>query len=118
MLRDNLDATIAGIATAPGRGGVGLIRVSGSLSRQIFRKIFRSFSGAIIEQPQHGKLYFGHIEYEDQLIDEGYGVLILAPNSFTGEDTIEFSVHGSPVILNRIMKILLTEGCQQSLPGE
>ncbi|MCV6604238.1 MAG: tRNA uridine-5-carboxymethylaminomethyl(34) synthesis GTPase MnmE, partial [Porticoccaceae bacterium] len=82
--------TIAAVATAPGRGGVGIIRISGPRTREIAKQVV----GGV---PQQRLATFARFKGADQqVIDEGVALFFPAPNSFTGEDVLELQGHGGP----------------------
>lgn len=105
--------TIAAQATAPGRGGVGIIRVSGPEAKQVAQAIL----GKVPEVRKAEYLPF--YDNEQQVLDQGIALYFKAPNSFTGEDVIEFQGHGGPVILDMLLKAILTlPKVQMAKPGE
>jgi tRNA modification GTPase len=107
--------TIVALATAQGIGALAVIRLSGSQSVSIVNSVFK---GKDLEsQPTH-TLHFGHIVDDDRMIDEVLVSIFRAPRSFTKEDSIELSCHGSPVIVKEIIKLLLTKGARLAAPGE
>lgn len=104
--------TIAAIATPPGRGGVGIIRVSGRQALQITQAIINKI-------PQPRKVEFhGFFTANNQLIDQGLVIFFNNPYSFTGEDVVEFHGHGGPVVLDRLLKRILELGARLAKPGE
>ncbi|MCQ3829956.1 tRNA uridine-5-carboxymethylaminomethyl(34) synthesis GTPase MnmE [Microbulbifer elongatus] len=103
--------TIAAVATPPGRGGIGVIRLSGPEAK------------AIGEQLSHRtfKPRFAHycdFSHRGQTLDQGLALFFPGPNSFTGEDVVELQGHGGPVILDTLMSALLELGARQARPGE
>lgn len=103
------DETIAAIVTPPGVGGIGVIRVSGSLAFLVAQKL----SG--IADVQSHRAY--HFWLPDNL-DEVVATFFKSPHSFTGEDTLEISCHGSPVILRNVLNLLFTFGIHHAKNGE
>jgi len=103
--------TIAAIATAPGVGGVGILRISGHESLHICQTLSKL-------TPKARHAHFCQFKDQDLLIDEGIVLYFPNPKSFTGEDVIEFQVHGGPVILNLLLKAVIKNGARQALPGE
>ena len=104
--------TICAIATPSGVGGVGIVRVSGPL----VKTIATSVSGEI---PKARYAHFSTFLNKDKdVIDQGISLYFPAPNSFTGEDVIEFQAHGGPVILDQIMQEVLACGARIARPGE
>jgi tRNA modification GTPase len=110
--------TIAAISTPPGRGGIGIIRLSGPLALEIASVVFHTKSHKPLDAP--GRVQFGRIvdSAADELIDEALLTYFKAPHSYTGEDVIEVSCHGSPVILRRVLDVLIRGGARISEPGE
>ena len=104
--------TIAAIATASGRGGVGIVRLSGPLARQIGELITDS---NLVPRHAHFK---GFHDSEGLLLDSGIALFFPGPNSFTGEDVVELQAHGGPVILDLLLKSCADRGARQARPGE
>ena len=104
--------TITAIATAPGRGGVGIIRLSGCLALSIGEALTR-----IQLQPRHAH-YCSFHQTDNCVLDTGIALYFPGPNSFTGEDVVEIQAHGGPVILDLILRQLCTLGARQARPGE
>jgi len=104
--------TIAAVATPPGRGGIGVIRVSGPLARSI--------AEAVLGQSPRPR-YATHAAFigdNGEAIDDGVALLFVAPNSFTGEDVLELQGHGGPAVLDMILKRLYALGARAARPGE
>ncbi len=95
--------TIAAQATAPGRGGVGIIRVSGPEAQNIAQAIL----GKVPEVRKAEYLSF--LDGDKNVLDQGIALFFKAPNSFTGEDVIEFQGHGGPVILDMLLKTIIAQ---------
>jgi len=110
--------TIAAIATPFGTAGVGIIRVSGPLAPELGRRLFRPAHPNCTWQSHHS--YHGDIIAADgtTLLDEVLITLMCKPRSFTGEDVLEISCHGNPLILRTILEQLMTLGCRPARPGE
>ncbi|WP_339066697.1 tRNA uridine-5-carboxymethylaminomethyl(34) synthesis GTPase MnmE [Teredinibacter turnerae] len=104
--------TIAAIATAPGRGGVGIVRVSGPGCQQIAHRILD-----LLPPPREAK-YTPFFDRNKNLLDQGIALYFSAPNSFTGEDVLEFQGHGGPVILDMLLAEILAAGARLARPGE
>jgi tRNA modification GTPase len=107
----NQTDTIAAIATAPGVGGVGIIRISGNDALSICQKITS-------KTPQVRLAQFSRFTFQEKLIDEGIVLYFPNPNSFTGEDVIELQAHGGPVILNMLLQAVIKCGARQAQAGE
>lgn len=110
--------TIAAIATPLGEGGVGLIRVSGPEAPQILRKLFRP--NRAIDQWESHRLYVGEISLpgEGTVLDRGMAVWMKSPRSYTGEEVIEFHLHGGPLSIRRILERVIASGARLAEPGE
>jgi tRNA modification GTPase len=104
--------TIAAVATAPGRGGVGIVRVSGTQARRMAVALFG-------REPRPRHAHYGpFLADAGQVIDEGLLLFFPGPNSFTGEDVLELQGHGGPVILDLLLRRCLELGARQARPGE
>lgn len=105
--------TIAAVATAPGRGGVGVIRLSG----QNLLPLAQALSGGKTPKPRTA-LYTDFVDEHGQALDNGLLLYFAAPASFTGEDVIELQGHGGPVVLNMLLQRCLRLGARLAEPGE
>ena len=104
--------TIVAQATAVGQGGVGIVRLSGSLSKQIASQII-GFS------PTPRYAHYTSFSAKDGMpIDEGIALYFAGPHSFTGEDVFEFQAHGGPVVIDRLIKECVLLGARPAEPGE
>ncbi|HPE76482.1 MAG TPA: tRNA uridine-5-carboxymethylaminomethyl(34) synthesis GTPase MnmE [Draconibacterium sp.] len=112
-------STICAISTSPGVGAIAVIRLSGSEAIQVADKIFKSpkKNKLLIEQPAN-TLHFGQIVFNDEIIDEVVVAVFREPHSFTGEDIVEISCHGSVFIQQKILEVLVENGARLALPGE
>lgn len=111
--------TICAIAT-PAGGALGIIRVSGPEAITAADRIFRPRVGAPLSQRAASSLTFGNVvvPQTDEAVDEVLVSLFRTPHSYTGEDSVEFSCHGSYYILNKVVELLLAQGCRMARPGE
>lgn len=111
--------TICAVSTAPGAGGIAVIRVSGPEAIAICNTIFvpRTAGKDLLSQKAY-TLRYGSIRRGEELFDEVLIALFRAPHSFTGEDTVEITCHGSVYIQQQIMQLLIESGCRSALPGE
>lgn len=111
--------TICAISTAPGAGGVAVVRVSGPGAIVICNALFvpRTEGKDLLSQKAY-TLRYGSICREGELIDDVLIALFRAPHSFTGEDTVEITCHGSTFIQQQILQTLIGQGCRSALPGE
>ena len=116
-------STICALATAPG-GAIGIIRISGPQSLEILSHVFRG-KGDVMSYPAN-TIHYGHIinktsnlkSQNSNLVDEVMVSIFRAPHSYTGEDSVEISCHGSRYILNKVLALLIENGCRQAGPGE
>ena len=105
--------TICALATAPG-GALGIIRISGPQSLEILSHVFsKDLSNA-----KPNTIHYGHIKDDTEIIDEVMVSIFRAPHSYTGEDSAEISCHGSRYILNKVLELLIQNGCRMAQPGE
>ncbi len=111
--------TIAAIATPPGTGAIAVLRISGKNSLQTALKCFKpKKSGLSPENIQSHHLYFGEIRKEGKMLDEVLFSFFKAPHSYTGEDAVEISCHGSEYIQQALLQTLLDAGARLARPGE
>jgi len=128
--------TIAAVATGGGVSAVGIVRMSGDTALTVADSVFCTANGVRMKDAECRRMYYG------EFIAQGDGSLVLfpyenhtrepspcvidlclcmiskAPNSYTGEDTVEFHCHGSPVVLSEVLRVLFSHGVRQALPGE
>lgn len=112
------DDTIAAISTPPGRGGIGVVRLSGPASLEIATSIFRSRSEAPLNSPN--RAHFGRVidPATSEIVDEVILTFFKSPHSYTGEDVVEISCHGSPIILARVLQLATDREARIAEPGE
>jgi tRNA modification GTPase len=114
---DTTTDTIAAISTPPGRGGIGIVRLSGPLAASIAVQLVR------LRQPlEHARARLADVldapDSNDESIDEAMVTLFAAPNSYTAEDLVEIAAHGSPVVLDLLLRRALDLGARLAEPGE
>ncbi len=107
--------TIIALATAQGISAIAVIRLSGPDSIAVTQKLFKGKN--LLEQPTH-TIHFGTINNGDKMIDEVLVSIFKEPNSFTKENAVEISCHGSPIIVKEIIKAFLKQGVRLAEPGE
>lgn len=110
--------TICAISTPPGVGGIAVIRISGPQAIEIAERIW---SGTPLTQAKARTLHTGMITdpaNNGEMLDQAVAAIFHAPASFTGEDTVELSVHGSRYVQQRLLEILCDNGCRLARPGE
>jgi len=110
--------TITAIATPLGYSAIGIIRISGPQAIRIAKKIFSPIRKKDLEKVPSHTLHYGKIYYNDEFIDEVLLAVYKGPNSYTGEDMVEIFTHGSPIILEEVLKIIINEGARIAEKGE
>ena len=114
--KHDLSDTIVALATPPGVGAIGVIRLSGLEALTIVQRVF---GGKDLTQQASHTLHFGTIKNEEgKILDEVLVSIFKAPNSYTGENIAEVSCHGSPFILERILNLFIKAGARLARPGE
>ena len=111
-------STIASISTAPGIGGIGIIRMSGENTFKILDKIFKQKSPKIIDEIPGYSIKYGHIVDDEKIIDEVLVSYFKAPKSYTTEDMCEINSHGGTIIMRKILELCLKNGAELAEPGE
>lgn len=112
------ETTIAAIATAPGEGGIGIIRLSGVSALEIADKIFHTGKIKTFKEAVPRMMYFGHVTDGEKRIDEGLAVYMKAPHSYTGENVVEIQIHGSAEALRETLSLALRSGAVPAMRGE
>ena len=111
-----LEDTICAVATPPGEGGIGIIRISGEKSREILGEIFSVGKRKIVNR----ELTYGHIVDPEtsEEIDEAMAVFLPSPNTYTREDMVEIDCHGGSVTMRRVLELIISRGARLAEPGE
>ena len=116
------DDTICAIATAPGMGAIAVTRLSGSQAHEVVCRLFHQHGKPFPKEKIQGyKCFFGQIvlpEDSTAVLDDVLVTFFTAPHSFTGEDAVEISTHGSPYIQQRLLEVLIGQGVRMAMPGE
>ena len=110
-----MNETICALATAPGVGAIAVIRVSGP---DTFEKVSAIFKGKNLKDVPGNTVVFGTIRDGEKVVDEVLISVFKGPKSFTKEDTVEISTHGSDYIIRYVLKLLVKQGCRMAMPGE
>ena len=110
-----MNDTIAAISTSLGVGAISIIRVSGPDSIQIVNKLFK---GKDLTKVDTHTIHYGHIVYENEVIDEVLVSVMKAPKTFTTEDIVEINSHGGIATTNKVLELLLISGARLAEPGE
>ncbi len=109
--------TIAGVATAPGEGGIAIVRISGENAINIFSAVFRAH-GHRQPFPDHLLMHGEIVSSDGKTVDEAMGVTMAAPHSYTKEDVCELHVHGGHAVASVVMNLLVRHGARPAEPGE
>ena len=114
-----METTIAAISTAMSASGIGIVRISGENAMDVISRIYRSKGGKkkIKEVPSH-TIHYGYIYNGEELIDEVLVMIMRAPRTFTGEDTVEIDCHGGVYAMKRVLETVLKNGAEIAEPGE
>lgn len=108
--------TICAVATAPGEGGIAIVRASGERAQEIFKAAFHPLHAKALQS--HRMMYGYAVDEQDQPIDEAMGVFLAAPRTYTREDMFEIQCHGGSVCAQRVMKRLMALGARIAESGE
>ena len=112
------ETTIAAIATPPGEGGIGIIRISGLSAVSVADRIFHTKKLSSFRDALPYMMYFGKVEQSGKKVDEGLAVYMKAPHSYTGEDVVEIQIHGSTEALRETLELALENGALPASRGE
>src|SRR5690554_1344176 len=110
--------TIVAMATPAGAGAIAVIRLSGPNAISIASTLFTSVSGKILSKQKTHTVHLGYFKDGDKIIDEVLATIFKNPNSYTGEDVVEISCHGSNYIQQEIIQLCLRKGCRMAQAGE
>ena len=110
-----MNDTIVALSTAYGEGAISIIRVSGEDAISIVNPLF---DGGDLTKVKSHTINYGHIVYKSEIIDEVLISIMKGPKTYTKEDVIEINTHGSIAVINKIIEILLINGCRKAEPGE
>ncbi len=110
--------TVAAISTALGQSALGVIRISGDMAIEVADKVFFPLSGKRLADLKGYTAAYGQVKDGDSVIDDGVALVFRAPNSFTGEDTVEISLHGGSIILRDTLRLILNNGAFPAEAGE
>jgi len=113
-----IDDTIVAIATAPGEGGIGILRISGEKSLEVAQSIFKSVSGKRIDEYKNRTLIYGNIVDNDKIIDEVLLAYMKGPKSYTAEDVVEINCHGGFISVKNILELILSKDVRLAEAGE
>ena len=114
----NSSDTIVALATPSGAGAIAIIRLSGDKAIEIAASVFRSVSGKDLDRQKSHTVHLGNIVDGDKIIDQVLATVFRTPHSYTGENVIEISCHGSVFIQQQIIQLMLRRGCRMAEAGE
>ncbi len=114
---NNNEATIAALATHPGMAAIAVIRICGPKAFEVLDKVFRPVGGKTLKDAPGYSILFGKIHVNGKVIDEVLVSIFRTPQSYTGDDTLEISCHGSVYIQQEILQLLYSNGAEPALPG-
>ena len=114
-----MEKTIAAISTAVSASGIGIVRISGEESMDVISRIYKSKGGKKdIRKAASHTIHYGYIYDGEELVDEVLVMIMKAPRTFTGEDTVEIDCHGGVYAMNRVLETVLKNGAKIAEPGE
>lgn len=114
-----INDTIVGISTAPGSGGIGIIRLTGYEAITIADKVFNGMKDKSLQELKSHTIHYGHIYNEaNEVVDEVLVMLMKAPHTYTKEDVVEINCHGGIIVLQKMLELLLRKGARLAEPGE
>lgn len=115
----SLSSTVAAVSTPRGKGGIAVIRISGLDAIKVADGMFKPISGCELCSLESRKAVFGSIlDSDNNICDQGIATIFLAPNSFTGENTVEISCHGGPAVTEAVYLSAIAHGATSAGPGE
>lgn len=112
------ERTVAAISTPAGEGGIGVIRISGSEAVEIADRCFKAFSGKRLAELKGYHAAYGQIISNGEALDDAVALVFHAPHSYTGEDTVELSVHGGRLMVKAVLRAVLAAGAALADRGE
>ncbi len=113
-----LHDTITAIATAPGVGAVGIVRLSGPESYRIASDLFQPKGNKRVCDLEAGRVIYGQVRSNGELVDESLLLTFRAPHSYTGQDVLELQTHGGPAVLRTVLDLCVAHGARLAQPGE
>ena len=110
--------TIAALSSPVGKGGVAVIRISGSEAFEIAERVFKTASGKTVNELKPNMMVYGSIVSDGCVIDDGLLVKFASPRSFTGEDTVEINCHGGIFVTQKVLSAIFAAGARPAEAGE
>ena len=118
LMFNSLDDTITAISTAQVPAGIGIVRISGTDAVNIADKLYHGKNGKVLSEQKGNTVHYGMIVKDGKPLDEVLVMLLRAPHSYTGEDTVEIDCHGGILAVNRVLEAVLDSGARLAEPGE
>lgn len=118
MIERKRSYTIAAISTAVSPSGIGIVRMSGEEALSIAEKVYRGKCEKRLSDQKSHTIHYGYIADHDNIVDEVLIMLMKAPHTYTGEDTVEINCHGGVYVVKRILELLIENGARPAEPGE
>ena len=110
--------TIAAVATAMAPSGIGIVRVSGPDAFSVADRLYRGKNGKKLAEQKANTIHYGWVEEDGQILDEVLVMLMRAPHSYTGEDTVEIDCHGGVLAVRQVLEAVCRNGARPAEPGE
>ena len=110
--------TIAAVATAMAPSGIGIVRISGQDAFAVADSVYRGKKEKKLKEQKANTIHYGWIEENGQMLDEVLVMLMKAPHSYTGEDTVEIDCHGGILAVRRVLEAVCRNGARPAEPGE
>ena len=117
-MKDYSEDTIAAVSTAMAPSGIGIVRISGPEAFVIADRVYLGKNGKKLSDQKAYTVHYGHVAQEGEILDEVLAVLMRAPHSYTGEDTVEFDCHGGIMSTRKVLDACLCAGARPAGPGE
>ena len=118
MALPNIEDTIAAIATPPGTGAIGIVRVSGPESHVIADQVFQPHNKSLPSLQTTNTVVLGTVHHKHEIIDQALLLIFRSPHSYTGQNVIELQTHGGPAVLKGVLKACIEQGARLAGPGE
>jgi tRNA modification GTPase len=117
-MADFQEDTIAAVATAMAPSGIGIVRISGKEAFSVADRLYRGKNGKKLADQKANTIHYGWIEKDGQILDEVLVMLMRAPHSYTGEDTVEIDCHGGVLAVKKVLEAVCEKGARPAEPGE
>ena len=118
MRIDTTEDTIAAISTSAAPSGIGIVRISGKDAFAVADRLYRGVKNKKLADQKGNTVHYGWIVHEGKKLDEVLCIVLRAPHSYTGDDTVEIDCHGGVIAVRRVLEAALAEGARIAEPGE